>query len=177
MSEGIDAMTNDTADQWTFGMCPRCGQQGIVHDVGKLHFMVCDDDKVYWPIRSNLFSGGPAETEDQWQENERKLQEYKAVEPASGPPPDDSKRHAELRDPVQVWGIDGDSTELKVSHRRLMLETPTEELAEQMAILILNTTADPDEARFKLMEYAIEVARRHRERIDRGASKSEALSF
>lgn len=65
-----------------FGSCPECGKAAYFINVGRNHYMVCDTDKVYWCIGSNLMSGWRQENEEIWRANAEHLSGYREVEAA-----------------------------------------------------------------------------------------------
>lgn len=52
-----------------FGNCPKCNAEPEILNVGRDHFAVCRDHKIYWPIGSNLFSNWRNEEPEVWEEN------------------------------------------------------------------------------------------------------------
>ena len=64
-----------------FGMCPLCFKEGVGLNVGREHWLVCDEHRVKWFVGSNLFSGWRDESEDTHRENAETLRDHREVEP------------------------------------------------------------------------------------------------
>jgi hypothetical protein len=94
-------MTEATSNNY-FGDCPHCLKSNGILNVGRNHFGVCDEHKVFWWIGSNVFSGWKDETEEEWQRNEEKLSGFTRVEPVRCFPdvPADDRRSDPLLDRV-----------------------------------------------------------------------------
>jgi len=58
------------------GLCPVCSADAEILNVGRNHFGVCREHKIYWPIGSNLFSGWRDEEPATWDANEKLLATY-----------------------------------------------------------------------------------------------------
>lgn len=71
MSEAIDI----------HGVCPRCRKNDGVLNVGRVHFFICHQHKVWWPRGANLFDSWRHEDEETWRENEKLLLTYEGIEP------------------------------------------------------------------------------------------------
>jgi hypothetical protein len=63
-----------------FGGCPECGRQDGYLNVGRSHFIICDEHKVGQCIGENLFSSWKDETEGDWDRNRKLLEGYTPVE-------------------------------------------------------------------------------------------------
>ncbi len=59
-----------------FGLCPICGAEPTILNVGRNHYACCHEHKVYWAIGSNLFSSWRDEEPDVWEENKKLLATY-----------------------------------------------------------------------------------------------------
>jgi hypothetical protein len=71
-------------DTDSFGLCPICSDDPDILNVGRIHFAVCHEHKVYWPVGSNLFSGWRDEEPETWEANKKLLETYsKRTEAAS----------------------------------------------------------------------------------------------
>lgn len=66
------------ADKY-FGACPECGSNDGYLNIGRAHFVLCDEHKLCWQVGENLFSSWRSETEDVWQENHRLLSIYREI--------------------------------------------------------------------------------------------------
>lgn len=62
-----------------FGHCDNCNSCGIMH-VGRHHYGLCNKNKTFWYIGSNLLSGWREQTEEQKNENIEYLSNLKEVE-------------------------------------------------------------------------------------------------
>jgi hypothetical protein len=62
-----------------FGGCPECGDANYLN-VGKTHFICCEEHKMRDCIGENLFSSWKDETEEVWDRNRRLLEGYTDVE-------------------------------------------------------------------------------------------------
>jgi hypothetical protein len=51
------------------GICPQCGQPGVVYNVREDHFVICPDDLTCWDGGRNLYSGWADETPTDWERN------------------------------------------------------------------------------------------------------------
>jgi ssDNA-binding Zn-finger/Zn-ribbon topoisomerase 1 len=80
-----------TQSEHYFGACPKCGDQGGFMNVGRSHWVVCDEHQTKWCAGSNLFSSWQDETEDTWRENAAKLEGYEEVEPMPWEPTAEEK--------------------------------------------------------------------------------------
>jgi len=68
------------SDEW--GNCPVCGYEADEWlNVGRTHWLVCNEHKTKWTIGSNLFSSWHDETEQDWLRNQTRLAEYRGVVP------------------------------------------------------------------------------------------------
>jgi hypothetical protein len=64
-----------------WGLCPFCKEPGDRYlNVGRVHFVVCDDCEACWLIGSNLFSSWRHESKEVWQANEALLKTYRYVD-------------------------------------------------------------------------------------------------
>ena len=68
---------SDLCNRDDFGLCPICGAEPTILNVGRIHFAVCHEHKVYWAIGSNLFSAWRDEEPEIWEENKKLLANYK----------------------------------------------------------------------------------------------------
>lgn len=59
-----------------FGLCPVCSNDPNILNVGRDHFAVCHEHKVYWLVGSNLFSSWRDEDPEIWNINSRLLATY-----------------------------------------------------------------------------------------------------
>ena len=84
-------MSKITTDEY-FGGCPECGNSDGYLNVGRNHWMTCDEHRTTWPIGANLFSSWHDETEADWQRNEAKLKTYRVVDPIYPEPTEAEKR-------------------------------------------------------------------------------------
>jgi hypothetical protein len=60
--------------------CQGCGEKGKLLNVGPVHWCVCTDCELKWPIGSNLIPSWQDETEVEWQRNSKLLASYSAME-------------------------------------------------------------------------------------------------
>ena len=63
-----------------FGVCPECGRPGLCRNVGRAHWLACDEHRIAWCIGSNLFSGWREEDEGVWAKNADLLRGYRTVD-------------------------------------------------------------------------------------------------
>lgn len=59
-----------------FGLCPVCSNDPEILNVGREHFAICREHKVYWHVGSNLFSGWREEAPESWEQNKKLLATY-----------------------------------------------------------------------------------------------------
>ena len=59
-----------------FGVCPVCGETDGLLNVGKDHYFVCHDHRLFWAVGSNLFSAWQQETDEDWERNAELLGRY-----------------------------------------------------------------------------------------------------
>ena len=64
-----------------FGLCPECGEDPVMLNVGRTHWAVCKENKVRWQVGSNLFSTWLHEDEETWRANSELLEECEMVKP------------------------------------------------------------------------------------------------
>lgn len=69
-----------TTDEY-FGGCPECGRTNGYLNIGRNHWLVCDEHRTKWLVGSNLFSCWREEDETIWRQNWERLQPYREVEP------------------------------------------------------------------------------------------------
>ncbi len=62
-----------------FGHCPVPGHENYYLNVGRAHWMVCDECRIKWLIGANLFSSWRTESRQIWQQNFEKMKDYKEV--------------------------------------------------------------------------------------------------
>ena len=70
-----------------FGGCPKCGKATFLN-VGRHHYLTCNEHKVYWYIGANIFSGWRDETEADWLRNQSILAGRREVRPILPDDPD-----------------------------------------------------------------------------------------
>lgn len=63
------------------GRCPDCLRRAPFLNIGRDHWAYCPVCRFRWYIGGNLFSGWRDETEERWQENERRLAACRGVTP------------------------------------------------------------------------------------------------
>jgi hypothetical protein len=70
-----------------FGVCPHCRKHSGYINVGRGHWMLCDEHKVKWFVGSNLFDSWRFETEDEQRKiyDERGIGGYQEVKPFHEP--------------------------------------------------------------------------------------------
>ncbi len=65
------------------GYCPLCDNDpDEILNVGRNHFAVCHECKVYWALGSNLFSGWRNEEPEIWERNKKLLASYRTASEA-----------------------------------------------------------------------------------------------
>jgi hypothetical protein len=74
----------DPSDAY-WGACPVCHESGRCLNVGKNHWLMCEQHLVCWSVGYNLFSSWREETEAIWAANERLLALCSEVVPWSPP--------------------------------------------------------------------------------------------
>ena len=67
-----------------FGLCPHCHKNNGYINVGRSHWLLCDEHKVKWLAGANLFSSWREQTEGEQRKAyyARGVDAYKEVEPA-----------------------------------------------------------------------------------------------
>ena len=68
---------SDLCNRDDFGLCPVCGAEPTILNVGRVHYACCHEHRVYWPIGSNLFSAWRDEEPEVWESNKQLLATYK----------------------------------------------------------------------------------------------------
>ena len=71
-------------DEHYFGHCSFHGHKNYYLNIGRTHWMVCDECKIKWLIGENLFSSWREENETIWKKNAERIRNYK--EPLNCPP-------------------------------------------------------------------------------------------
>lgn len=71
---------NNQINRDEFGLCPVCSDDPEILNVGRNHFAVCHEHKVYWPVGSNLFSAWRDEDPATWDANRKLLETYSKSE-------------------------------------------------------------------------------------------------
>jgi len=66
-------------DKNYFGHCGVEGHENFFRNLGRDHWMCCDQCKLKWYIGSNLFSTWFDETEEDWRRNFEIIKEYEEV--------------------------------------------------------------------------------------------------
>ncbi len=69
------------SDANVFGVCPKCLSNDGYLNVGKTHWFVCHKHKARWCYGANIFSSWRHESEETWEWNAERLEEYEEVEP------------------------------------------------------------------------------------------------
>lgn len=67
------------------GNCPDCHLASKMLNVGRDHYGVCDQHKVFWHIGSDVYSEWRQESESVWQRNDATLRSYTQVAPWKAP--------------------------------------------------------------------------------------------
>lgn len=65
-----------TFDMDSAGLCPICSNDPDILNVGREHYAVCHEHKVFWHVGSNLYSGWRDESAEIWDTNKRLLATY-----------------------------------------------------------------------------------------------------
>lgn len=78
----MDVKEQDSVD-WDgyYGRCPTCHEPGSILDVGRVHFGVCEEHSVYWPVGENLFSGWQDQTPAEREANATLIRAFRRVVP------------------------------------------------------------------------------------------------
>jgi hypothetical protein len=66
-------------DEHYFGHCPVPGHENHCLNIGRSHWMVCDQCKIKWLIGENLFRSWREEGQDIWKANAERITDYKEV--------------------------------------------------------------------------------------------------
>jgi len=66
-------------DESEFGACPICATKPTFLNVGREHYAVCHEHKVYWHVGSNLFSAWRDESPESWESNKKLLASYRSA--------------------------------------------------------------------------------------------------
>jgi hypothetical protein len=68
--EHLETWQRNRQSVFYFGGCPVCHEEPSRYcNVGRTHFMLCEQDKVAWEVGENLFSSWRYETQDDWDRN------------------------------------------------------------------------------------------------------------
>ena len=62
-----------------FGHCPVRGHENYYLNLGRAHWMVCDECKIKWLVGENLFSSWRTEDRETWRQNFERLNRYREV--------------------------------------------------------------------------------------------------
>jgi len=63
-----------------FGYCPRCHNPPVHFNDHQANFCACDDCRLVWYVGFNLLGSWRSETEADWENNQRKYENYKVDE-------------------------------------------------------------------------------------------------
>ena len=66
-------------DKHYFGHCPVPEHMNRHLNIGRGHWMVCDECRLKWLVGSNLFSSWREEDEKTWRGNSKRIGKYKEV--------------------------------------------------------------------------------------------------
>lgn len=69
----------EEVDAW--GGCPLCGKHDGYLNIGRSHWFVCHEHRTKWCGGENLFSTWRRESPADWDENWRRIDDYREVEP------------------------------------------------------------------------------------------------
>jgi hypothetical protein len=86
-----------------FGNCPVCGTSGCYLNLGRTHVFYCEDHKIGWVVGSNLFSSWREETEEDWQRNLAKLDDFQKIDARDACTPDQRKAFDEFERRHDEW--------------------------------------------------------------------------
>ena len=75
-------MTRIEIEDDRFGICPICGGCDYFLNIGRSHWMVCEQHKLKWQVGENLFRCWRFETEDDWRRNADTLSGFTEVQAA-----------------------------------------------------------------------------------------------
>ena len=67
-------------DDHYFGHCSVSEHDNFCLNIGRAHWMVCDECRIKWFIGENLFSSWRRQNQMIWNENSERLKEYETVE-------------------------------------------------------------------------------------------------
>jgi hypothetical protein len=65
-----------STDEHYFGHCPHMEHDNHYLNIGRDHWMVCDECRLKWHIGENLFSSWRTQTEAEWQANAEQIKDY-----------------------------------------------------------------------------------------------------
>lgn len=94
MGEVVDLCPQRVTTDDYLGGCPHCGQNNGFLNVGRDHWVFCDQHQTKWRYGSNIFSGWRREDEETWQRNRFKLSGYMTVDPIPPEPTEQERRRA-----------------------------------------------------------------------------------
>jgi hypothetical protein len=86
-----------------FGSCPVCGTSGCYLNLGRTHVFYCEEHKIGWIVGSNLFSSWREETEEDWQRNLAKLDDFEKIDCSDACTPDQRKAFDEYKRRHDEW--------------------------------------------------------------------------
>jgi hypothetical protein len=64
-----------------FGSCPNCAHHDGHFNIRKNHWFFCNECKTCWLAGWNLLDDWRSETEETWEANQRRLENYREVVP------------------------------------------------------------------------------------------------
>lgn len=81
---GYYKMTKSTQvirdDDNYFGHCPIPEHENYYLNIGRGHWMVCDECKIKWFIGANLFSSWREENKGTWRANAKRIKDYQEID-------------------------------------------------------------------------------------------------
>jgi hypothetical protein len=63
-----------------FGHCPIPEHENYYLNIGRGHWMVCDECKIKWFIGANLFSSWREENKGTWRTNAKRIKDYQGID-------------------------------------------------------------------------------------------------